>query len=58
MIMSEGLNYESNSAQKDDDDDDDNGGQKLAKFDIYLIRKLKENNITLISINNYLRKLE
>jgi hypothetical protein len=58
MIMSEGLNYEPNSPLKDDDDDDDHGGQKLAKFDIYLIRKLKENGITLQSINNYLRKLE
>ena len=57
--MSEGLNYDRNSPHKDhDDDEDDHGGQKLAKFDIYLIRKLKENSVTLETINIYLRKLE
>jgi hypothetical protein len=56
--MSDGLNYDNNSPNKMDDDDDDHGGQKLAKFDIYLIRKLKENSVSLLTINNYLRKLE
>jgi hypothetical protein len=56
--MSEGLNYDTNSPNKDDDDEDDHGCQKLAKFDIYLIRKLKENSVTLQTINNYLRKLD
>ena len=30
---------------------------KLAQFDIYLVRKLKENQISLQLINKYLSKL-
>jgi hypothetical protein len=55
--MSEGLNLQISSPSKGDGCGE-SGDDKLAQFDIYLIRKLKESEIEQNTIDKYLNKLD